>query len=77
MFGPRIVDVGTSGIPDTYEMPVHRVDLVYTQGLGGHFQARAKVANLLDWPAREKTGEKVSQETRDGWSVGLGLMWTP
>ena len=36
VFGPRIVDVGTSGIPDTYEMPVHRVD-VASQGIGPHW----------------------------------------
>lgn len=77
VFGPRIVEVGTSGIPDAYEMPVHRVDLVWTQGLGEHFQARMRGANLLDWPARQKTGDEVSEETRDGWSAGLGLTWTP
>ena len=77
VFGPRIVDVGTSGIPDTYEMPVHRVDLVVAQGLGEHFGVKAKGSNLLDWPARERTGGVVSEETRDGWSVGLSLAWTP
>lgn len=77
VFGPRIVDVGTAGIPDTYEMPVHRVDLVASQGLGPHWQIRAKGTNLLDWPARKRTGEKISEETRDGWSAGLQLTWTP
>lgn len=76
-FGPRIVEVGTSGIPDTYERPVHRVDLVGSQSFGEGWTARLKVTNLLDWPARETTGDQVSQETRDGWSVGLGLSWAP
>lgn len=76
-FGPRIVDVGTSGIPDTYEMPVHRVDLVWTQGLDAHWQTRVKVSNLLDWPSVQTIGDHVSEETHDGWSLGTGLTWTP
>ncbi len=76
-FGPRIVEVGKSGIPDAYEEPVHRVDLVATQGLGPHWQVRLKVANLLDWPARQTVAGNVTEETRDGRSVGLALTWTP
>jgi outer membrane receptor protein involved in Fe transport len=77
VFGPRIVDVGTSGNPDTYEMPVHRVDLVWTQGIDKHISTRLKGTNLLDWPSRQMVGDNVSEETRDGWSVGLGLTWAP
>ncbi len=77
VFGPRIVEVGTSGIPDTYEEPVHRLDLVGSQGLGERWTARLKLTNLLDWPARERTGDQVSQETREGWSAGLSLTWAP
>jgi outer membrane receptor protein involved in Fe transport len=77
VFGPRIVDVGTAGIPDTYEMPVHRVDLVWTQGIGRHFSTRLKGSNLLDWPIRQMVGDNVSEESRDGWKLGLGLTWTP
>lgn len=77
VFGPRIVDVGTSGIPDTYEMPVHQLDLVYTQGLGKNFSTRLKATNLLDWPVTQMVGDKVSEETHNGWSIGLGLTWTP
>ncbi len=77
VFGPRIVQVGTAGIPDTYEEPVHRVDVVVTQGIGPHWQVRLKGSNLLDWPSRETTGDQVSEERRDGWTAGLGLTWTP
>ena len=72
-FGPRIVDVGTSGIPDTYEMPVHRVDVAYTQGIGKRLSLRLRGSNLLDWPSVQKVGEEVSEETRSGWSAGLSL----
>jgi outer membrane receptor protein involved in Fe transport len=77
VFGPRIVDVGTSGIPDTYEEPVHRLDLVGSQGFGEHWSLRLKATNLLDWPIRETTGEEVSQESREGWSVGMTVGWSP
>lgn len=77
VFGPRIVDVGTSGIPDTYEQPVHRLDFVASQGFAKVYAVRLKATNLLDWPARELTGGQLSEETRDGWSVGLSLSWTP
>ncbi|MFZ5479337.1 MAG: TonB-dependent receptor domain-containing protein [Myxococcota bacterium] len=77
VFGPRIVEVGTSGIPDTYELPVHRFDVVVSQGLGERWSVKAKGANLLDWPVREATGGAVSEETRDGWTFGLSLAWTP
>ncbi|MBN1337056.1 MAG: TonB-dependent receptor [Deltaproteobacteria bacterium] len=76
-FGPRIVEVGKSGIPDAYEEPVHRVDMVATQGFGPHWQVRLKVSNLLDWPSRQTVAGNVTEETRDGRSVGLSLTWTP
>jgi hypothetical protein len=77
VFGPRIVAVGTAGIPDTYELPVHQLDLVWTQGLTKQFQTKLKAANLLDWPARQAIGDEISLETRRGWSVSAGLTWTP
>lgn len=76
-FGPRIVEVGTSGIPDTYELPVHRVDLVASQGFGPHWAARIRGTNLLDWPSRQRTGDKIAEETRSGVGLALTLTWTP
>ncbi len=77
VFGPRIVEVGTAGIPDTFELPVHRLDLVLTQGIGDHWKLRAKGGNLLNWPSRKRTGTAISEEETGGWSAGLGLTWTP
>lgn len=77
VFGPRIVQVGTAGIPDVYELPVHRLDLVVTQGLSSHWSVRAKGTNLLAWPSRERTGDLISKETRDDVSAGLSVTWTP
>jgi outer membrane receptor protein involved in Fe transport len=49
VYGPRIVGVGTFGVPDTYEQPFHQLDLVYKQklpwwGLSLTFKAK----NLID-----------------------------
>jgi hypothetical protein len=73
VFGPRIVAVGTSGIPDTYEMPVHRVDLVVAQGFGKTFNVRLTGKNLLNWASREKIGDQIASETRGGWGVGVAV----
>ncbi len=76
-FGPRIVEVGTQGIPDTYELPVHRVDLVATEGLGDRWSLRLRGTNLLDQRTRERTGDEVSQEVREGWGAGAQITWAP
>ena len=77
VFGPRLVEVGSSGLPDTWEQPVHRLDALATQKLGPAFKLRAKATNLLDWPLQTTTGDQISEETRDGWSAGLSLSWAP
>ena len=73
VFGPRIVAVGTSGIPDTYEMPVHRVDLVVSQGFGKTFNVRLTAKNLLNWASRQKIGDQIASESREGWGVGVAV----
>lgn len=73
VFGPRIVAVGTAGIPDTYELPVHRVDVVVAQGIGPHFTARLTGRNLLNAAARQRIGSEIASEVRQGMSVGLSL----
>jgi outer membrane receptor protein involved in Fe transport len=73
--GPRILEVGTGGVPDTYELPVHRVDLVVNQGLGARWQLRARAQNLLDWPVRRQVGETISAEMREGWRATLGITY--
>ncbi len=75
VFGPRIIEVGSSGIPDSYELPVHRLDLMISQELPAGFRINLKASNLLDWPSRQRTGSAISEESREGWSAGLGLRW--
>jgi outer membrane receptor protein involved in Fe transport len=77
VFGPRIVAVGTSGIPDVYDQPQHVVDFVWTQGFGKHCQLRGKAGNILDWPAREKSGGRITEETYSGRTFSASFTWTP
>ncbi len=76
VFGPRIMDVGALGAPDSYELPVHALDLVASQGLGAGFKLGLKAKNLLDWPARQTQGDKIVESVRAGRELGLKLSWS-
>ena len=47
IIGRRIMVIGTSYIPDTYEMPRHLIDLTVTKGFGRHFEIKAGIRDLL------------------------------
>lgn len=74
-FGERISQVGGYGIPDTYEQPFNRLDLVLNQGLGGHWSAKFQLKNLLDSKVEFLTGEQVQQTYKLGKSYGVGLTY--
>ena len=73
--GKRITDVGALGAPDSYELPVHQLDLVGSQDLPGGFQVGLKAKNLLDWPHRETQGDRVVESVKDGWELALKVGW--
>jgi hypothetical protein len=75
VFGPRILDVGQSGIPDTYELPVHRLDLVGLIPLRQGWQLRLRASNLLDSPIRQRTGDEIAEQQRDGVGFSVGAQW--
>jgi hypothetical protein len=52
VFGPRISAVGTNGVPDTYEQPYHRLDLVASQRLWDHLSVSLKASNLINHLAK-------------------------
>jgi TonB-dependent receptor len=76
-FGPRITDVGQSGVPDTYELPVHRLDAVGLIPLAEAWRIRLKATNLLNAKEVSKTGDSVSEETRSGRAFSLAIQWRP
>jgi len=55
--GSRIAQVGSNGIPDTYEQPRHLVDLSVAQGIGDHVDLKATLENALNAPVRFTQGE--------------------
>ncbi len=46
--GARITRVGSSGVPDVYELPRHVVDLTASQKFAGSFELKLTVQNLLN-----------------------------
>jgi outer membrane receptor protein involved in Fe transport len=75
--GPRIDEVGALGAPDVYERPVHEVDLVVAQPLGGGFSFSIRGRNLLNALYQRTQGGHVVEELREGRSVNLSLTWKP
>lgn len=74
--GPRIVQVGTDGLPDALEAPRHIIDLVVAVPLGEGLELKFKARNLLDAEVREEQGDRVADRYTEGRRFGLGLSWT-
>lgn len=72
VFGERITALGVRGLPDRYESPVHRVDLVASKRFG-RCKLSLKAKNMLDPWIRLRQGGVVVEEYRVGrvYSVGL------
>lgn len=77
VIGERITDVGIEGLPDTYEQPLHRVDLVAMKSLGRGLRLKLTASNLLNQKVRLEQGDFVVSSYDPGMSFGLGLDWTP
>ena len=76
VFGARIAEVGKGGLPDTYEQPVHRLDVVTGLTLGQGWSVKASGRNLLSQGSMITQGDEIVEEVSDGWSVGLGVSWS-
>jgi len=75
--GPRITDVGIEGLPDTFDQPVHRLDLVAARALSKDLKLKLSVANLLNQRVRVEQESVVVNSYAPGVSFSLGLDWTP
>jgi len=74
--GPRIVQVGTDGLPDIFEAPRHIIDVVVALPLGEGLELKLKARNLLDAEVREEQGTAVPDRYIEGRRFGLGLSWS-
>lgn len=75
--GRRITDVGIEGLPDTYEAPLHRVDLVAVRSIAKDLRLKLSASNLLNQRARLEQGALTVNTYSPGVSFALGLDWTP
>jgi hypothetical protein len=73
--GPRIVSLGSEGVPDTYEQPFHKLDLVVKQQFNYVFTLSAKVENILNLPEEETLGQDgdTVNKSRRGRSFSLSV----
>ena len=80
VFGPRIVQIGTNGVPDIYEQPFNRLNLVINQSLSQYVSVGFTANNLLN-PLSETTlsderksdGSNVAESRRLGRSYSLSV----
>jgi hypothetical protein len=66
VFGKRISDVGSYGLPDVYEQPFHQLDFVFKQKLGSHFDLGFKAQNLINSQVTYLQGGEVRKQYRTG-----------
>lgn len=74
VFGRRIDTVGTTRVPDTYELPRHSLDVSVSHKLAQSVDVKLSVENLLNAPYRLKTGDLPAGEWRVGQTFWLTLI---
>ncbi len=72
VFGPRLEEVGVNGLPDSYQQPVHSVDLTARWNVDEHLTLSLKGKNLLHQRSRMTQGEFVVDGYDEGISISLG-----
>ncbi|MGE4131139.1 MAG: TonB-dependent receptor [Bdellovibrionales bacterium] len=71
--GRRITEVGTNGIPDTYEEPNLQADVVLSQKVAKNWSAGFKFKNIFDPEVLAKQEDQTVRSYRRGSSIGVGL----
>jgi outer membrane receptor protein involved in Fe transport len=73
--GAQLSDVGQQGVPDSYQLPVHQIDLVGAWALGRGWALQLRAQNLLDSPERLRTGPNIAERVFNGRRVQIGVQW--
>lgn len=76
VFGPRIVEAGALGAPDTMELPVHQLDFVAFGPIAKGFTWKLKLGNLLNSKVRYTLGDEVVESRREGFNASVGIGWS-
>jgi hypothetical protein len=76
-FGRRIAFVGGNHLPDVYDLPVHTLDLTFSQRVAKGLSISLNAFNLLNWRQRQVLGENddIFYSTRRGVFFLLGLSY--
>ncbi len=83
VFGPRILDVGTNGLPDFYQQPTHTLDVVFNWLFHPNFRLRGRVNNvfyddqLLTQTNPTDGTDVVVRQFNRGLTGTLGIAWEP
>jgi hypothetical protein len=75
LVGRRIDEVGVDGLPDIYEEPSHRLDVVLAWPVGAGLTLGFKGRNLLDWPSRFTQGGYETRSARRGIDFSLSIAY--
>ncbi len=75
VYGERIAEVGTQGLPDVLERPFHRVDIALSQQLGKNAQLKLTATNLLNQFIVLQQGDLQVLKYRPGVAVSASLGW--
>lgn len=71
--GPRITEVGTNQIPDTYEQPIHQIDLVASKSLAKNVTLGLRARNIFDPLIEARQDNEIVRSQRRGRSMGVSL----
>lgn len=71
--GPRISEVGVLGAPDVYELPLHRVDLVWSQALPWGLGLSLRGQNLLGSSTVKEQGGKLLERVEQGPQLSASI----
>jgi len=86
VFGKRIYSVGTAGIDHIYELPVSKLDIVWTSKISEHFDVKFTADNILNPYTKLELGDnsrdnfignsRIIQDFKRGIGFSLSLGYT-
>jgi TonB-dependent receptor len=76
VFGRRLDTVGSAGLPDTYELPFHALDLVFQYAFRDHWSLKGSFQNLAYSRTRLVTGGELARRVQPGVSGSLTLTYS-
>jgi len=77
IFGERIDEVGSFGLPDVYEQPFHQLDFVFARYLGKGFSFKFKAHNLLDDDHEFTQGNEIKTVYKKGREFSISMTFRP